>query len=171
MQDSTQTNEAEPLAQSLFNLAPSEDAFRYRLGDIVCNAIDYVLDGENSLDELEACEKSYIGTKIEKKFLKGFGLPYKTKSRKDLKLDTIVDGTDLDLKFTLGQNWMIPPEAVNEWCLLIRADHPRGKFSAGLLQMTEDNLTKGGNRDGKRTVCKDGKSRIHWLVEDGNLGE
>lgn len=156
------------LADHLISLAANQEDFARRVGTVISEAIDHVLDGEASLDDLEGCEKTYIGTKVEKRFLKSFGLPRKTKVSTH-RLDTVVADLDLDLKFTLGSTWMIPPEAVGHWCLLIRVDVPAQRFAVGLLRMDEDNLTKGGNRDGKRSVSKAGRERIAWLVADAPL--
>jgi hypothetical protein len=154
----------EYIVDTLYGKAGGADQFSQRLGQVIGKAIDFVLDGEESLDALEGCEKTFIGTKTEKLFLKEFALPSKKAHRP--KLDTVVAGVDLDLKFTLGSNWMIPPEAVDEWCLVIKADTTAKTYNAGILQMTDDNLTRGGNRDGKRSVCKFGKTNIRWMAEN-----
>ena len=137
------------------------------IGDAISDSITYVLDGENSLDVLEACEKTIIGVKVEKRLLQRLGLPTKRDNPR-MKLDTVFNGINLDIKFTMRNNWMIPPEARGEWCLLIQADTNNNTFSAGFLCMDEHNLTKGGNRDGKVSVNKSGKSKIGWLFVDSS---
>lgn len=164
------SSEEQRLISALISLEKDKDSFVQSVGGIIRDAIDYVLDGEDSLDDLEACEKTYIGTKVEKRFLKRFGLPIKKKTDKATKLDTVIGGLDVDLKFTLHKNWMIPPEAVGHWCLLIQVCDKGNTFSLGLLRMDADRLTNGGNRDGKRSVNKIGKQQIIWLAEHETLG-
>jgi hypothetical protein len=148
---------------ALFSLGGTRDQFLAEVAEVVDGAIQYVLDGENDLDDLEACEKTYIGTKVEKRFLKHFGLPRKTKKDKQTKLDTVVGGFDVDIKFTVGNNWMIPPEAVGEWCFLLRTDWPNRTVDLGILKMDVEKLTKGTNRDSKKSVNRFGKNHIVWL--------
>lgn len=132
------------------------------VGKLVFSCVDDVLSlmDANDLIEIEPCAKAIIGIVVEKRFLKAYKFP-KTEN-----LDTEISGTQLDVKTTIGSNWMIPPEATNHWCLLFQIDCPRKRFSYGLLKMSEDNLTKGGNRDKKKSVNKIGKSRIRWIAKD-----
>jgi len=144
----------------------NQNTFAALVGDIIKTSFVHVLDDETSLDNLEGCEKTYIGTKIEKKFLKTLGLPHK----KDvpMKLDTVINGFDVDIKHTIGQNWMIPPEAHNEWCILIKTDYPHS-YSLGLIKATDEVLTKGKNRDQKRSLSACGKQTIQWITKDYSL--
>lgn len=56
------------IKEALFSLALTPDEFLKQTGKIIYDATHHVLDGEESLDELEACEKTYIGTKVERGF-------------------------------------------------------------------------------------------------------
>lgn len=155
--------DVERIKTALFSCAPTSDRFLKETAHVIHEATTYVLDGEPSLDELEACEKTYIGTKVEKRFLKHWGLPSKRKGVVH-KLDTVIDGIDVDIKFSISAkgSWMIPPEARGKWCLLISMQWPT-TYSIGLLKMESENLTKGANRDRKVSISSDGKSRIDWL--------
>lgn len=137
------------------------------IGEAISESVAYVLDGEESLDALEPCEKTILGVKVEKRLLHRLGLPTK-RQNPNMKLDTVIKGIDLDIKFTMRNNWMIPPEARGEWCLLIQADTNNHTFCAGLLRMEEHNLTKGCNRDGKVSINKNGKTKIAWLCVDSS---
>jgi hypothetical protein len=152
------------LRKSLFGLHTNLEAM---IGESISESIVYVLDGEESLDALEPCEKTILGVKVEKRLLHRLGLPTK-RQNPSMKLDTIIKGIDVDIKFTMRNNWMIPPEARGEWCLLIQADTNNNTFCAGLLCMKEHNLTKGGNRDGKVSINKYGKLEIDWLFVDSS---
>lgn len=64
---------------------------------------------------------------------------------------------------------MIPPEARDQWCLLMNMDWPNS-YSVGVLKAEAHNLTQGANRDGKVSVSKAGKQNIEWLGRDVSLG-
>jgi hypothetical protein len=164
-----QTYDSSYIVDTLVACAGSLDEFLDVTGDTVHRAFQFVLDGEEDLNSLEGCEKTYIGTKLEKYLLRALGLPSKRTYSPPPKLDTIVAGVDFDIKFTIHHNWMIPPEAVDEWCILIQANYNAKTYSCGVLQMAEENLTKGGNRDRKRSVSKDGKSKINWIARARNF--
>ncbi|GJM78287.1 hypothetical protein HMSSN139_07830 [Paenibacillus sp. HMSSN-139] len=85
------------------------------------------------------------------------------------KLDTIIADIEVDIKFTIGQTWTIPSEALGELCLLVTADDNKSTFQVGLLRTTDDVLNPGRNRDGKRGVSAAGKKKILWLVPNGEL--
>lgn len=130
-------------------------------------ALDEVVDGMRtgrwSIDNLEKTEKTYIGTKVEILFKFDFEIPDGST------LDTRIQGAEVDIKCTVLDNWMIPKEAVNQLCLLVRIDEKRSRFAIGVIRATDDVLTTGGNRDGKRTLSAAGKAAINWIVETGAL--
>jgi len=118
-------------------------------GQIIRDTLDYVIDGEASLDDLEGCEKTVFGTKFEKRFVRAMGLPRKISKRvnpHNLTMDTRVAGYDLDIKCTLGSTWMIPREAIGNWCFLVQVDYKASDFSLGLFKALPENLTEGENR-------------------------
>ncbi len=137
------------------------------LGDSLRRSLDEVIDGARTgrycVEQLEKTEKTYIGTKVEIVLRFAFDLG------RGKKLDNLIAGHEVDTKFSLTGQWMIPPEAVNEVCWVVSADDARGTFSAGLIRTSLDVLTAGANQDKKRTLCAAGKLRIHWLVRDGPL--
>jgi hypothetical protein len=130
-------------------------------------ALDEVVDGMRtgrwSIDNLEKTEKTYIGTKVEILFKFDFEIPDGST------LDTRIHGAEVDIKCTVLNNWMIPREAVNRLCLLVRIDEAQSRFAIGVIRATDAVLTAGGNRDGKRTLSAAGKSAIRWIVETGEL--
>lgn len=119
--------------------------------------------GHWSIISLEKTEKTYIGTKVEILFKFDFEIP------DGATLDTRIQGAEVDIKCTVLGNWMIPREAVDHLCLLVRIDEHRSRFSIGVIRATAAVLTTAGNRDGKRTLSATGKQAIRWLVEDGAL--
>lgn len=136
-------------------------------GNLLRLALDEVIDmprtGRFSLNELEKTEKTYIGTKVEIVFRDTFKL------KKGNKLDLLIDGKEVDVKNTIGSNWTIPGEAIDEICLLLSPDDNKSTFNFGLVICRLDVLNAGQNRDGKRTISKAGKAQILWLVKDGAL--
>ncbi len=115
--------------------------------------------GRRSYDELEKTEKTYIGTRVEIDLRDMLRLPKGT-------LDTEILGCDVDIKNTMGSNWMIPTEAVDQVCILVAADEERAVCFLGLIVARLENLTAGQNKDSKRSISADGFSHILWLLKD-----
>lgn len=137
---------------------------------ITRSTIDYILDGEMSLSDLEACEKAMFGVKFEKRVIRALGLPRKVSKSKNphgLKLDTRIADIELDIKTTLGgKTWMIPAEALGHWVFGIQVDIARETVSFGFLKATPNNLRAGKNRDTKGSTSAEGMRRTHWLGRD-----
>jgi Restriction endonuclease NaeI len=81
-----------------------------------------------------------------------------------------LDGLDVDIKNTIANTWMIPPETYrnNEPVILIATAHEKGHCSLGLLIARETYLSA-PNRDLKRGVTKHGRDQILWLVREAPL--
>lgn len=141
--------------------------FEEKIGDIVRDSIDQVVNGRYtgrySIDQLDKTEKTYIGTRVQHMLQSELKLPYGNK------MDAVVDGIEVDIKFTIGSNWTIPLEAMGHICLLISAKDEDSLFQVGLLRITEELLNGGKNRDSKRTINKQGREAILWLVRGGRL--
>nr|WP_214650074.1 NaeI family type II restriction endonuclease [Palleronia pontilimi] len=114
--------------------------------------------GRRSYDELEKTEKTYIGTRVEIELRALLGL-------KRGRLDTEILGHDVDIKHTMGANWMIPTEAVDQPCIVVAADEVQARCYMGLIVARADHLTAGQNKDAKRSVSAHGFAQILWLVE------
>lgn len=113
--------------------------------------------GRRSYDELEKTEKTYIGTRVEIDLRAMLRLPKG-------KLDTVILGHDVDIKHTMGSNWMIPTEAIEQPCILVAADEARATCYLGLFVARPDYLTQGQNRDSKKSVSAQGFANILWLL-------
>lgn len=114
--------------------------------------------GRRDFNELEKVEKTFIGTHVEivvRRFLRlAKGL-----------LDTVILGHDVDVKFTTGDNWTIPPEAYGHPCLIIAADEERSLCFVGLIVIRPEVMHGGaGNRDAKRGISAEGFEHILWLL-------
>lgn len=133
----------------------------------VRKAIDEVIDGARTgrfrYEQLEAQEKTYVGTRIEIVVMADLGLSPGSK------LDTVVRGHDVDIKWSAKGHWMIPQEAIDEICLVLAGDESGGTFSVGVVRCRSQWLRSGENRDRKTGLSKEGKNHVHWLVKDGSL--
>ena len=105
------------LAKGLIDSTGSADDFSQTIGAVVRRAFDEVIDMPRTarwtIAQLEKTEKTYIGTKVEILLRHELGLS------RGKKLDLIIDGQEVDIKNTIGNNWPIPLEAVDEICLII----------------------------------------------------
>jgi hypothetical protein len=115
-------NELEIVLTELSNTPDLE----LRAASVIRKAVDNVLQGDRtrrySIAQLTPEEKKHIGTQVEK----GLKVEF-FEDRKGQVLDTTVAGLEVDIKNTIGNNWMIPREAVGRLCLLTQIDeNPQG---------------------------------------------
>jgi hypothetical protein len=129
------------------------------LRDVIDDVIQTPRTGRRSFDELEKTEKTYIGTRVEIMLRSLLTLPRG-------RLDAVVLGHDTDIKFTMGDNWMIPSEALGHVCILIAADEVRARCYFGLFLARSEHLTVKGNRDGKKTLSAAGIAHVLWIFCD-----
>ena len=152
------------LRSAILDSAGGEQNLTNALPNLLQGAIDFVLDpvrtARNAISELDNVEKTFIGLKVEH-FLRDFlNVP---KGIRDL----VINGTDVDVKNTVGRTWTIPPETyrVEEPCLLIAIADSEKRFWLGLIIARDAYLgAKEGNRDGKRAITTKGMQNILWLV-------
>lgn len=158
----------EEVKRRIIVAAGGEAELKKELPFLFRQAIDELIDTPRTrrlkFKELDPNEKAVLGIRVEAALRQFLDFPRG-------KLDFRIGPHDVDVKFTSRDNWMIPPEAVGHVCILCQADPARSIYSFGLAQMSEDNLTRGGNRDAKRTLSKAGKSRVSWLVKEGQFPE
>lgn len=149
------------LAAELEERAGGKDALIEKFPSMLRNCIDDVImtpkTGRRSYDELEKTEKTYIGTRVEIDLRNMLKLPKG-------KLDTVLAGHDVDIKNTMGSNWMIPTEAFGQPCILVAADEKRSVCFLGLIVAHVDYLSAGANKDKKKTVSAEGFQNIYWLL-------
>lgn len=126
----------------------------------VIELIDPVRSSRRDVKDLEKTEKTYIGTKVE------IILRYKLAVQKGKVQDCEIDGTEFDIKCTVGKNWMVPREAVGHYCLVVKIDWEARKISIGTFLAEQTHLSAGQNQDQKRTISKSGKMTIKWVYVD-----
>ncbi|MEP0709844.1 MAG: NaeI family type II restriction endonuclease [Parvibaculum sp.] len=150
-----------PIYQDIVQRAGGLAALRTDIPEMLRECIDAVIQtpktGRRSYEELEKTEKTYIGTRVEIMLRAHLGLPKG-------KLDTVVAGEDVDIKHTMGSNWMIPTEAVDHICILVAADEAKAQCYLGLIVAKPEYLTAGQNKDAKKSISAHGFSQILWLI-------
>jgi hypothetical protein len=133
------------------------------VGRAIRKSFDEVIDGPRTgrycLDQLEKTEKTYIGTKLE------IILRDELSFERGRLLDNLIMGHEVDTKFTVAGDWMIPGEALNQLCFLLTGNDNNGTCAMGLLRMVPEVLRNGKNRDSKTSVSAWGKEQITWLVQ------
>jgi hypothetical protein len=134
-----------------------------RFPALVREAIDFVLDpirtARTRMSELDSIEKTFVGLKIEHVVRDMLDVP---KGLRDL----VIDGVDVDIKNTIGDTWMIPPETyrTEDACLVVASEEATHRCWLGLL-IARDAYLNAPNRDQKRSVASGAFQNILWLVE------
>jgi hypothetical protein len=151
------------LADEIAKRAGGEEVLAAKFSAMLRQCVDDVImtpkTGRRSYDEMEKTEKTYIGTRVEIELRAMLRLPKG-------KLDTVILGIDVDIKNTMGSNWMIPTEAIDNPCILVAADEVRAVCYLGLFVARPDYLTLGQNKDSKKSVSALGFANILWLLLD-----
>lgn len=140
------------------------DSLKHNLPLLIFKAMDEIIDNERTgrtlFSQTEKTEKTYLGTKLEIWIRSFFDVPKGTKH------DLVIANTDVDVKTTIGTNWMIPSECIGSPCLLISINEPSNVVKLGLFLAQEEYLSTSHNRDKKRSLNKLGKDSIKWLIEE-----
>nr|WP_162858427.1 NaeI family type II restriction endonuclease [Sneathiella chungangensis] len=129
------------------------------LRECVDDVLQTAKTGRRAYSQLEKTEKTYIGTRVE----------IMLRALLDLekgKLDTVIKGRDVDIKNTMGSNWMIPTEAIDHPCMLVAADEESSLCYFGIFIAREEYLTRSSNRDAKKSISQDGFSNIYWIFRE-----
>lgn len=159
-------DELKALELNLLNATGGKKVFEERLRSFFRSAIDEVIDtartGRYYLSDLEKTEKTYLGTKFEILLRDWLQVP------KGVLLDLMIGGQEVDVKSTTGGKfgWMIPPEAVDQLCILLRVNEIDATCAVGLVRARPDYLRPGTNRDAKTSLSADGRRNIWWLALD-----
>ncbi|WP_018024559.1 NaeI family type II restriction endonuclease [Corynebacterium ulceribovis] len=134
--------------------------------------------GRYRWDQLHKTEKTHFGTLIEinlRRALDGFladGLvmDFKVHLPAVLRQGLPEVNAEVDCKFSQTlYAWMIPNEALGHWAMVCHASDTDSTWSVGFVHITPKILTKGGNRDQKRTIKKDGRTAVAWAWQDEPL--
>lgn len=150
------------LESAIYQHADGQTRFEIDIPLLLRQAIDEVIDTARSgrflLEELQNSEKTYIGTKVE------IILRNHLKLERGTRLDVIIDGIETDIKNTIGTSWMIPLEAVDHPCIIIRTDEKKSKCWFGVVIAHKDVLNPGGNQDKKTTIAAEHFVNVLWML-------
>jgi Restriction endonuclease NaeI len=158
--------ELSSLEFDLLNAVGGQVTLEERLRSFFRSAIDEVIDtartGRFFFNQLEKTEKTYLGTKFEILLRDWLQVP------RGVVLDLHIGGRDVDVKSTTGgaSGWMIPPEAIDQFCVLLRVNETLAKCAVGIVRARQDYLRGGLNRDAKTSFSAAGTANIWWLVSD-----
>ncbi len=138
--------------------------YRAIIQEAISQAVDETVDpirsGRWEISQLSKPEKTIIGTRVENVLRMALGFP------RARRLDMVVAGVNVDIKFTIGSNWAIPSEADGQILFLARFDEAKLLVRAGLQRARPEWLNPGRNRDSKRGLNPAGMARVRWLVFD-----
>jgi hypothetical protein len=155
-----------PIVDALLTAAGGQSTLEKLMAGIVRDCIDRVIQtpktGRRLYTDLQNSEKTYIGTAVEIDLRSALGLS------RGADMDLEIAGHDVDVKFSQGKGWMIPPEAIGKPCILISANDLTSRYSLGVIVAREDYLNPGANRDAKKTVRAEHRVNIWWLVQGGS---
>jgi Restriction endonuclease NaeI len=154
------------LESDLLDAVGGRGMFEEKLRSFFRSAIDEVIDtartGRFFLSDLEKTEKTYLGTKFEILLRDWLQVP------KGVLLDLLIGDREVDVKSTTGggSGWMIPPEALDQFCILLRVNESLAKCAVGIARARPDYMRSGENRDQKTSFSAVGTRNIWWLVSD-----
>jgi hypothetical protein len=157
------------IGKEIERLAGGSQTLGHQFPLLVQDAVDFVVDpirtARTHISDLDSVEKTFVGLKIEH-FLRDFlGVP---KQLRDLR----IDGLDVDVKNTVSNTWMIPPEtfANSDPCVLVMVATVERTCSLGVIQARPEYLNA-PNRDGKRGVRAASFENVLWLLRKAPLPE
>jgi Restriction endonuclease NaeI len=154
------------LETDLLNAVGGKLLFEEKLRSFFRSAIDEVIDtartGRFFFIQLEKTEKTYLGTKFEILLRDWLQVP------RGIAMDFRFGEREVDVKSTTGggSGWMIPPEAIDQFCILLRVNETTAKCAFGLARCRKEYLRGGANRDAKTSFSAAGTANIWWLVSD-----
>lgn len=137
-------------------------------GQVLRDTFDQLYDGARTRryrwDQLYKTEKTHFGTLVE------INLQREFEYSDGRVLDFSIGGHEVDAKYSQSfGGWMLPPEAVEQLCMVVTASDRESKYSIGVVRASEAFLNPGRNRDAKRTLSTVGRASIAWLHRDAPL--
>ncbi|MHA7271190.1 NaeI family type II restriction endonuclease [Arthrobacter sp. HLT1-20] len=161
---------AEPVDPSLpevFDWFRQEDPDGSRMAHVFRQTFDQLYDGQRTgryrWDQLYKTEMTHYGTLIE------INLQREFKFDDGLVMDYNIAGHEVDSKYSVSAQWMLPPESIDHLILGSVASDVNSTWSIGLVRATPENRNLGKNRDQKGTLNALGRSRVQWLFKDAPM--
>jgi len=137
---------------------------------------DQIYDGRNtgrySWEKLQKTEKTHFGSLIEINLQREF----RTEFEDGIQLDYRIAGVEVDCKWSRMDGkkdgeWMLPPEAVGQICLLVTGSDDLSIWSAGLIRAVDSLLSASSNRDAKKRLNAEGRMSVQWIWRNALLPE
>ncbi len=159
---------ADPEVEDVLATMRLQDPNGDRIAATIRRTFDQLYDGRRTgryrWEQLHKTEKTHCGTLLEINLQREFVFA------DGLRLDYLIAGHEVDCKYsqTLG-GWMIPQEAMGHLCFVATADDQAALWSFGLIRICDGILTRGHNRDTKRSLSAAGRHAISWLFKDADL--
>ena len=154
------------IESDLLSAVGGKALFDEKLRSFFRSAIDEVIDtartGRFFFKDLEKTEKTYLGTKFEILLRDWLQVP------RGILLDLLIGEREVDVKSTTGggSGWMIPPEALDQFCILLRVNESLAKCAVGIARARPAYMRSSENRDQKTSFSAAGTKHIWWLVSD-----
>lgn len=153
------------LEADMLDAVGGQALFEEKLRGFFRSAIDEVIDTARSgrcfFHQLEKTEKTYLGTKFEILLRDWLQVP------KGVVLDLRIGDREVDVKSTTKSfGWMVPPEAIDQFCVLLAVNEVSARCHVGLVRCRREYLNLGSNRDAKTTISAAGRANIWWMVSD-----
>lgn len=153
------------LENDLLTAVGGQKLLEEKLRSFFRSAIDEVIDTARSgrffFGQLEKTEKTYLGTKFEILLRDWLQVP------KGVVLDLRIGDREVDVKSTTaGHGWMIPLEAIDQYCILLGIDEAKARCAFGLVRARPAYLRQGVNRDRKTSISAAGRDNIWWMASD-----
>lgn len=151
------------IRDAILSRAGGDIQLREKFPVLIRSAIEFVIDpvrtGRTQVADLVNVEKTFIGLKIEHFVRDMLDVPPGIR-------DLHIDGMDVDVKNTVKDTWMIPPETFRDESpvLVIASDDATQRCWLGLLKTRQQYLAQ-PNRDQKRAVLSRALQHVMWLVE------
>jgi len=159
---------------SILRYVEEHSDFANYMGSAIRDSFDAVVDFPNtgrrhiSDSEVQNNEKTYVGTRVEKRLQALLGAASRGKV-----MDLSLGGVENDVKFSMSRfgGWMIPVEAVQptkptgHLCLCVFADDRTltPKYDTILIRASKDRVNPGVNQDKKSTF------KASAILQDGVL--
>ncbi|MGW0249879.1 NaeI family type II restriction endonuclease [Nocardia goodfellowii] len=145
------------------------DPHGHRFATVLRRTLDQIYDGAVTgrfrRDQVTKTEKDYLGELVAREVQREFQLS------DGAMLYFSIAGAEVDYRFSAAGLWAFPRESVSCLGLVVSVDDERSRFSVGVVRLREELLSPGGNRDGRSTLSRIGRSAIRYLVQDADLPE
>lgn len=143
----------------------SRQALATAVGQAIRLSYDQAYDGQRTgrfhWDQLSKTEKTNAGSLVE------IWLARTLQLTDGIHLDFQIAGYEVDCKFSQRSGgWMLPPEVRGHIAMVLTANDYVGRWSLGLIRVTDERVSRTANRDAKSTLNAGGRDAIRWIFQD-----